>query len=94
MAWWYSIPIRSHVYTYKQECIPVGCVGREEVVVSAQGMGVSAQEGVGVSAQEGVGVSAQEGGVCPGGCLADTSSVNRMTDVCENITLQQLRCGR
>ena len=79
MDWWYSIPIRSHVYTYKQECIPVGCVGGEGGSVCPGG-----------------------GGVCPGGgggclargCLADTPSVNRMTDVCENITLPQLRCGR
>ena len=49
------------------------------------------------------GVSAQ-GGVCPGGCLsggaADTlgsevdTPVDRMTDMCKNITLSQLRCGR
>ena len=55
----------------------------------------------GVSAQGGV----CSGGVCSGGCLpggvADTplgsevdTPVDRMTDMCKNITLSQLRCGR
>ena len=77
-------------------CLPGGvCQG-----VSAKGM--SAQVGVcpgglpkGVSTRGDV----CPGGVCsrgclPGGCLPDTSPVDRMTDMCKNITLPQLRCGR
>ena len=43
------------------------------------------------------GLSAQ-GIVCPGGCLPQCmlgyTSMNRMTNACENITLPQLLCGR
>ena len=50
-----------------------------------------------MSAKGGVclGVSAQGGGCLPGGGgMADTPSVNRITDRCKNITLPQLHCGR
>ena len=93
------------VCIWKQECIPAWCVPSAAVVSvggvsqhaldegciqACTGQGVCVQ---GVSAQEGV---SDWGSVCPGRCLPQPllTSVNRMTDARENITLPQLRCGR
>ena len=73
-----------------------GCVSQH-----ALGRGVSTGGFLprGVSVQ--VGVCLYRGNVCPGGVAEsacwDThspTSVNRITDACENIALPQLRCGR
>ena len=81
--------------TTKQKYIPVGCVPSGGVsapggclpakAVSARG-GVSAQ--VGMCLRRGV-------SVCAGGLSAcQIPPMNRMTDMCKNITLPQLHCGR
>ena len=77
-----------------QECIPVGCVPSAAVAVCWGG--VSARGCLPGGCLPG-GVCLE--GVCPGGlpkCMLGYTPppVNRMTDVCENITFLQLRCGR
>ena len=77
----------------------VYCSGRQGVCIPAC-TGQGGGSGQGVSGQGGClpggGCLPRGGGVCLLGCLPHTPllPVNRMTDVCENITLPQLRCGR
>ena len=101
-----QITMRLH---FRQDCIPVGYVHPLVARISQHAMCWGSLLRVGVSAPGGscpegmfapgggwsLGVPASGPGGClplvPGGCIPP---VNRFTDMCKNMTLPQLRCGR
>ena len=64
---------KSGIHIYQQECIPVGCVPSAAVAIGGGGC---------------LPGGCLPGGCLPGGggCLADTTPLNRMTDVCKRKT--------
>ena len=74
----------------KQECIPVRCVPSAAMTIprGVSGRGVVCLAGK-TSACQGVSACQRRLSACQ-----NPLPVDRMTDTCKNITLQQLRCGR